>query len=139
MIDQENDKIQKSSDSFYDDTTSSLISEIRIVPSKPPVYHQQSQSSNSLSPLSDSSEYDITNVSSISKKYQHPFHLESMRHVLFGLSTPTSRSSSPVYSYPQQLTQKHSHHRYRIRLTSSAINRQKQQQRIERENLVRLF
>jgi len=90
MIDQENNKIQKSSDSFYDDTTSSpsspssLMLENPIVTSKPPVNHQKSQSFNSLSPLSDSSEYDITNISLINKKHQHPFHLESMRHVLFG-------------------------------------------------------
>jgi hypothetical protein len=93
----------------------------------------------------------------------HPFHLHSMRHVLLGSSAPTSRPPSPVHPQ-QQLNKKHvrivtdetdkNHHHHhhqhqqpyihghtkdyrRVRLTSSAINRQKQQQRIERENLVR--
>ena len=90
----------------------------------------------------------------------HPFHLNNMRHVLLGSSAPTSRPPSPAH--PQQGSKKkhvrivaddadqkhrHQHHQQpyihghsnehrRIRLTSSAINRQKQQQRIERENLV---
>jgi len=93
----------------------------------------------------------------------HPFHLQSMRHVLLGSSTPTSRPPSPAHQQ-QQLNKKHvrivtdekdknrhnqSQHTQpyihghtkdyrRVRLTSSAINRQKQQQKIERENFVRL-
>ncbi len=97
------------------------------------------------------------------QEQHHSFHLQSMRHVLLGSSAPTSRPPSPVY--PQQpLNKKHvrivtdetdkkHHHQQqqhhqpyihghtkdyrRVRLTSSAINRQKQQQKIERENLVR--
>ena len=92
----------------------------------------------------------------------HPFHLQSMKHVLLGSSVPTSRPPSPVHPQ-QQLHKKHvrivtdetdkNHHHHhhhqpyihghtkdyrRVRLTSSAINRQKQQQKIERENLVRI-
>jgi hypothetical protein len=148
-------------DSFYDDDDNnnnnhspSLISKIQIVTSKPPVYPQQNQSLNS----SYSSEHDITDVSSLNE--QQPFRLQSMKHVLLGLSTPNSPPSSPVYFHQQELNKKdvrfltndnkktrlqqhyeqpYIHNHQRFRLTSSAINRQKQQQKIERENLVRLF
>ncbi|CAF2957592.1 unnamed protein product [Rotaria sp. Silwood2] len=153
MVDQTNETLPQLSDSFYDDNDSTisppaLISNIQIVTSKPPIYRQQTQSSNS----SDTSEHDITDVSSINEQ-QHPFHLEAMKNVLFGLSAPTSGLPSPSYSDQQQLNkrdmqiltdnysqQPYIHnctkdHHQRIRLTSSAINRQQQQQRIERENL----
>ncbi|CAF1017042.1 unnamed protein product [Rotaria sordida] len=163
------------------------ISSIRIVTSKPPIYRQQSQSSSSPSPSSCYSDRDVTDVSSLGGEHHHlqqqqqqqkhedhrrksnhdqhhPFHLQSMRHVLLGSSIPTSRPSTPVH--PQQELNKkqvrivadetdknhHQHHHHhhhhqqpyihghtkdyrRVRLTSSAINRQKQQQKIERENL----
>ena len=144
MIDQTNEI----SDSFYDDNDNSpsFISKVEIVTSKPPVHPQQNQSLNS----SYSSEHDITDVSSINEQ-QQVFHLQSMKHVLLGSSSPTNPPSTPVYSYQQELNKKdirkthlhyqqpyiHNHHRFR--LTSSAINRQKQQQKIERENLVKLF
>lgn len=177
-------------DSFFDDDDDEeenstlpappIISSIRIVTSKPPVYRRQSQSSSSPSPSSCCSDRDVTDVSSLGgdhrqlqpsqhqrksnhEQHHHPFHLQSMRHVLLGSSAPTSRPPSPAH--PQQplnkkhvrivtdeTDQKHQHHRHhhqqpyihghtkdyrRVRLTSSAINRQKQQQKIERENLVR--
>ncbi|CAF3751098.1 unnamed protein product [Rotaria sp. Silwood1] len=154
MIDQTNETLTKPSDSFYDNNYSKispslLMSDIPIVTSKPPIYRLQTQSSNS----SNTSEHDITDVSSIKEHQQHPFHLESMKNVLFGLSARTSSLPSPTYSDQQQFNKKnmqivtdnyyqqpyihnHNHHNHhRIRLTSSAINRQQQQQRIERENL----
>jgi hypothetical protein len=165
MINQTNETLPRSSDPFYDDNDDStsppsLISEIRLVTSKPPVYRQQNQNSNSPSASSHSSEHDITDVSSINEQVQkNPFHLQSMKHVLFGLSSPISHPSSPSYFHPQQSIKKdnndnekcfHSHYQqpyihnhrkdhYQIRLTSSAINRQKQQRRIERENLVKFL
>ncbi|CAF3741985.1 unnamed protein product [Rotaria sordida] len=152
-----NEKLTQSTDSFYDDdddnnnntiSPPSLISNIHIVTSKPPIYRQQTQNSNS----SNISDHDITDVSSINEQQQqHPFHLESMKNVLFGLSTPTTGLPSPVYSDQQRSIKKDMQilnnnyyqkpyiHNYtkdhRFRLTSSAINRQQQQQRIERENL----
>ena len=96
----------------------------------------------------------------------HTFHLQSMRRVLLGSPAPPSRPPSPVDSVPtstkkhvrimaddtEKPARPHSHneareqqpfvhshrrdHHHRIRLTSSAINRQKQQQKIEQENLV---
>ncbi|CAF0942451.1 unnamed protein product [Adineta steineri] len=154
------DKLSQSSDFIHDNRTlspsssSSYVSKLAIIPTELSIdQQQQHHSSNS----SDSSEYDITNVSSISMSHQHPFQLQSMKHVLLGLSPSTSRSTSPTYSFhhQQQLNEtnvsikKNSHHHhyeqpfihnnrnnhYRTRLTSSAINRQKQQQQIERENL----
>jgi len=130
MIDKTNKSLSRSSNSFYADTTSSpsLISESRIVTSKSSDVHQQIQSSNSSSLSLYSSEHDITHVSSINE--QHLFNLQSMKYILFDLSTPTNRAHSHQQPYI---------HNHRIHLTSSAINRQKQQQKIERENLVRLF
>jgi hypothetical protein len=172
-----------------------LISSIRIVTSKPPVYRRQSHSSSSPSPSSCCSDRDVTDVSSLGGDHHqlqeqeqqqqqqhknhkrksnlaqhHPFHLQSMRHVLLGSSAPTSRPPSPANPQQQSnkkhvrivtdetdtnLHQHHHHHHHhhhqqpyihghtkdyrRVRLTSSAINRQKQQQRIERENLVRFI
>jgi hypothetical protein len=173
-----------------------LISSIRIVTSKPPVYRRQSHSSSSPSPSSCCSDRDVTDVSSLggdhhqlqeqeqqeqqqqhknhkrksNHEQHHPFHLQSMRHVLLGSSAPTSRPPSPANPQQQSnkkhvrivtdetdtnLHQHHHHHHHhhhqqpyihghtkdyrRVRLTSSAINRQKQQQRIERENLVRFI
>ncbi|CAF0832148.1 unnamed protein product [Adineta ricciae] len=162
-----------------------LISSIKIVTSKPPVYRRQSQSSSSPSPSSCCSDRDVTDVSSMGGDHHHhhqlpprqqdsrqrhsdydqhhPFHLQSMRHVLLGSSAPTSRPPSPA-NHQTQSNKKHvrivtddtdqnHHHRHqnshhqqpyihghakdyrRVRLTSSAINRQKQQQKIERENM----
>ncbi|CAF0888863.1 unnamed protein product [Adineta steineri] len=158
------DKLSQSSDFIHDNRTlspsssssSSYVSKLAIIPTKLSIDQQQQQQHHS-SNSSDSSEYDITNVSSISMLHQHPFQLQSMKHVLLGLSPSTSRSTSPTYSFhhQQQLNEtnvsikKNSHHHhyeqpfihnnrnnhYRTRLTSSAINRQKQQQQIERENL----
>ncbi|CAF3350161.1 unnamed protein product [Rotaria socialis] len=154
MIDQTNEKLPQLSDSFYDDDDStisptSVISETRIVATKPPVYRQRTQNSTVSSSSSDTSEHDITDVSSINEQQRHPFHLESMKTVLLGLSAPSSGQPSPAYNDRQQLTrndtiddyyqksrmQNHVKDNPRFRLTSSAINRQQQQQRIERENL----
>jgi len=190
MLGKSNETLPQTRDSFYDDDNENstpraptLISSIRIVTSKPPVYRRQSQSSTSPSPSSGCSDRDVTDVSSLggdhhqSQQVQHenhrrksdheqhhPFHLQSMRHVLLGSSTPTSRPPSPAHQQQQQLNKKHvrivtdetdknrhNHSQHtqpyihghtkdyrRVRLTSSAINRQKQQQKIERENFVRL-
>jgi hypothetical protein len=187
MLGKSNETLPQTRDSFYDDDDENstpraptLISSIRIVTSKPPVYRRQSQSSTS--PSSGCSDRDVTDVSSLggdhhqSQQVQdenhrrksdheqhHPFHLQSMRHVLLGSSTPTSRPPSPAHQQ-KQLNKKHvrivtdetdknrhNHSQHtqpyihghtkdyrRVRLTSSAINRQKQQQKIERENFVRL-
>lgn len=190
MLGKSYDTVPRTSDSFYDEENDEpaspappLISSIRIITSKPPVYRRQSESSNSPSPSSCCSDRDVTDVSSIGGEHhvvpehqqqerrrrshdQHPFHLQSMRHVLLGPSVPNSRPPSPADPPSHDLAKKHvrivtdetenSHrqrtpHRHqtqqpyihghtkdyhRVRLTSSAINRQKQQQRIERENLV---
>lgn len=189
MLAKANDTIPQTRDSFFDDDEEDatlpappLISSIRIVTSKPPVYRRQSQSSSSPSPSSNGSDRDVTDVSSMggdhphfqqrqqsrrksNQEQHHPFHLQSMRHVLLGSSAPTSRPPSPANSQQalnkkhvrivtDDTDQNHHHHRQhrqhhqqpyihghsnerrRIRLTSSAINRQKQQQKIERENLV---
>lgn len=187
MLAKANESLPQTRDSFFDDDDDltlpapPLISSIRIVTSKPPVYRRQSQSSSSPSPSSCFSDRDVTDVSSLGGDHpharemqqqsqqksthdpHHPFHLNNMRHVLLGSSAPTSRPPSPAHP-PQgskkkhvriiadDADQKHHHHHRqhhtqpyihghsnehrRIRLTSSAINRQKQQQRIERENLV---
>jgi hypothetical protein len=198
MLAKANETLPQTRDSFFDDDDEEdgnppshnpqLISSIRIVTSKPPIYHRQSQSSSSPSPSSCGSDRDVTDVSSLGGDHRqaqqrqpdqhqrkanherhHPFHLQNMRHVLLGSSAPTSRPPSPVHPQ-QQLNKKHvrivadeteenhqnhynhhlNHHNHqqpyihghtrdyrRVRLTSSAINRQKQQQKIERENLVR--
>lgn len=188
MLGKTNESLPQTRDSFFDDDDDPalpappLISSIRIVTSKPPVYRRQSQSSSSPSPSSCFSDRDVTDVSSLGGDHphaqrmqqqseqksnhdsHHPFHLKHMRHVLLGSSAPTSRPPSPANStqvskkkhvriVDEDADQKHSHHHHRqhhqqpyihghsnehrrIRLTSSAINRQKQQQRIERENLV---
>jgi len=193
MLAKSNESLPRTRDSFFDndddddgeeeedqrntnDRTPQGISSIRIVTSKPPVYRRQSQSSNSPSASSNCSDRDVTDVSSLGgdnsqRKQDHPFHLQSMRHVLLGSSAPASRPPSPADSRQNQLNKKHGrivtndteqksqhsnnhhhhhHHRHhqqpyihghtkeyrRVRLTSSAINRQKQQQKIERENLV---
>lgn len=188
MLAKAKDTIPQTRDSFFDDDEEDvtspappLISSIRIVTSKPPVYRRQSQSSSSPSPSSGCSDRDVTDVSSLGGDHphfqqmqqqsqrksnhdqHHPFHLQSMRHVLLGSSAPTSRPPSPANSqqtlnkkhvrivaaddadhrqhrqhhhHQQPYIHGHSNERRRIRLTSSAINRQKQQQRIERENLV---
>lgn len=199
MLGKSNETLPQARDSFYDEDDDSatlpapqLISSIRIVTSKPPIFRQQSQSSSSPSPSSCYSDHDVTDVSSLAvdqlqlqqqqkneehqrklnHEQHHPFHLQSMRHVLLGSAAPTSRPPSPADPQAQQrlhkkhvrivadeadenLSQRHSqrqhhHHHHqqpyihghskdyrRVRLTSSAINRQKQQQKIERENLVR--
>ncbi|CAF3894953.1 unnamed protein product [Adineta steineri] len=200
MLRKSNETLPQTRDSFYDDGDDDdknnnnnnnddnnitprppqLISSIRIVTSKPPVYRRQSPNSSSPSPSSGCSDHDVTDVSSLAGDHQqfehkqhdnhrrhsaheqhHPFHLQSMRHVLLGSTTPTSRPPSPAH-HQQQLNKKHvrivtddidkshQHHQSqhrppyihnhtrdhrRVRLTSSAINRQKQQQKIERENL----
>ena len=168
MIDQTNETLQHLPDSFYDDNDSAissslLNSENRIVTFKPPVYRQQVQRSNSPSPSSDTSEHDITDVSSINEQQQHSFHLQSMKHVLLGLSPLNSGQAFAAHTDQQQLTRegpqmpinkmekeldhyyqrshisKYTKDHHRIRLTSSAINRQQQQQRIERENLVNSY
>ena len=199
MLGKVNETFPQTRDSFYDDDDDNLaspapplISSIRIVRSKPPVYRQQSQSSSSPSPSSCHSDHDVTDVSSLGGEHlqlqqqqqhqqqkcqkheeqqpqldheqTHPFHLQSMRNVLLGSSPPASRPPTPAHSQ-QELNKKHvrivadetdknfhhrsQHHHHqpyihghtkdyrRVRLTSSAINRQRQQQRIERENLVR--
>ena len=200
MLAKSNEALPRTRDPFFDDDDEEdgnppspnpqLISSIRIVTSKPPVYRRQSQSSNSPSPSSCGSDHDVTDVSSLGNDHrqarqqqqhdQHqrkanherhnPFHLQNMRHVLLGSSAPTSRPPSPAHPQ-EQLNKKHvrivadeieknhqnhsNHHHHhnhnhqqpyihghtrdyrRVRLTSSAINRQKQQQKIERENLVR--
>ena len=183
MLGKSTDASPQTTDSFYDDHDEShpsappFISSIRIVTSKPPMYRRPSETSDSPSPSSCSSDRDVTDVSSMGgdnrimheeKSSHHPFHLQSMRHVLLGPSAATSRPPSPVHppspdmiitkkhvrivtnetdhgerqrSHPRHSNQQpyiHGHRRdsQRIRLTSSAINRQKQQQRIERENLV---
>ena len=195
MLGASNQSAPDTRDSFYDDDNDNesntpappLISSIRIVTTKPPIYRRESESSGSPSPSSCYSDHDVTDVSSIGGEHhqlarqtthiqeerkqrtqkRHAFHLQSMRHVLLGSSAPTSRPSSPVNppspetnkkhvrivtenedqkrdhssrNHQHQVSQPyiHGHHRdhHRVRLTSSAINRQKQQQRIERENLV---
>ena len=183
MLGKSTDASPQTTDSFYDDHDESnpsappFISSIRIVTSKPPMYRRPSETSDSPSPSSCSSDRDVTDVSSMGgdnriiheeKPSHHPFHLQSMRHVLLGPSAPTSRPPSPAHppspdmiitkkhvrivtnetdhgerqrSHPRHPNQQpyiHGHRRdsQRVRLTSSAINRQKQQQRIERENLV---
>ncbi|CAF2957646.1 unnamed protein product [Rotaria sp. Silwood2] len=197
MLGKSNETLPQARDSFYDNDddddenstvpATPVISSIRIVTSKPPIYRQQSQSSSSPSPSSCYSDRDVTDVSSLGGEHHqlqqqqqkqqqnhgdhqqksdhdqhHPFHLQSMRHVLLGSSVPTSRPPTPVHPQ-QELNKKHvrivadetdkNHHHHhhhhqqqpyihghtkdyrRVRLTSSAINRQKQQQRIERDNL----
>ncbi|CAF3601264.1 unnamed protein product [Rotaria socialis] len=217
MLGKSNETLPKARDSFYDDgdgngddddenstvPATPVISSIRIVASKPPIYRQQSQSSSSPSRSSCDTDHDVTDVSSIGGEHHqvqqqrnhqrqqhqqqhqhedhqrkldhdphHSFQLQSMRHVLLGSSVPTSRPPSPadpqqhltkkqvrivaddtdkeVQNHSQRSLRHHHHHHHqqqqpcihghtkdyrRVRLTSSAINRQKQQQRIERENL----
>ena len=182
MLGKSTDASPQTTDSFYDDQDENnspapqYVSSVRIVTSKPPIYRRPSETSSSPSPSSCSSDRDVTDVSSMGgdhrltheeKSSHHPFHLQSMRHVLLGTSTATSRPPSPAHppspdmimkkhvrivtNENDRVEQQHSHSRHhsqqpyihghrrdiqRIRLTSSAINRQKQQQRIERENLV---
>src|ERR1700733_9942239 len=105
MLGKSNEVLPQTSDSFYDDDDNStlaappLISSIRIVTTKPPVYRRQNQSQSSSSPSSCYSDHDVTDVSSIGgenhqqkqdHEQRHPFHLQSMRHVLLGSSAPTS-------------------------------------------------
>ncbi|CAF1135100.1 unnamed protein product [Rotaria sp. Silwood1] len=186
MLGKSNETLSQARDSFYDDDddenstvpATPVISSIRIVTSKPPIHRQQSQSNSSSSPSSCSSDHDVTDVSSLGGEHHqiqqkqkhedhrrksdhdqhHPFHLQSMRHVLLGSSVPTSRPPTPVHPQEElnkkhvriitdETDKKHHHHHQqpyihghtkdyrRVRLTSSAINRQKQQQKIERENL----
>lgn len=160
MIDQTNEKLPQLVDSFYDDddddstpSRAPITTETNIVTSKPPIYRPQPQNSPVSSSTSDTSDHDITDVSSINEHSRPPFHLQSMKTVLFGLSDRSSGLPSPADTDRQQLgkndsllsfsQQKHVRSQkkdsQRFRITSSAINRQQQQKRIERENLVSLL
>ena len=110
MFGKSGETLPQARDFFYDEDDDSatfpapqLISSIRIITSKPPIFRQESQNSNSFPPSSlvayqlqlQQHKYN-EHQRKLSHEQLHPFHIQSMRHVLLRSTAPTS-CSPPLY------------------------------------------